>query len=216
MPDVFAQARRLAGLRPVDAGPCTLLRRLVPASGKPAVRGPQGDRPYDVDSRQCDHIAAAWLACTIVLAAEAGIASVCTFEAAGSRGVVCGSAGASGARGARGTDGHSSSYQVLCALAAIGAQRTTLVDCDVRRGAAFLVHGKWPELWLVELSGQPRPLPGGVVASGSGLHLKRGRHGARWVALRGADRVEPYAIARLQSVEATRAAYQGFSRTWCR
>jgi hypothetical protein len=216
MPDVFAQARRLAGSRPVDAGPCTLLRRLVPATGKPVVRAPQKGGPYDVDSRQCEHIAAAWLACTIVLAAEAGIASVCTFEAAGSRGVVCGSADASGVRGARGIDGHSSSYQLLCALAAIGAERITLVDCDVRRGAAFLVHGKSPELWLVDLSGQPRPLPGGVVANASGMHLQRGRHGARWVTLRRADRVEAYAIARLQSIEATRAAYQSLSRAWCR
>jgi len=216
MPDVFAQARGLAGPRPVDAGPCTLLRRLVPASGKPAVRDPQGGGSYDVDSRQCGHVAAAWLACTIALAAEAGIASVCTFEAAGSRGVICGSADASGVRGARGIDGHSSSYQLLCALAATGAQRITLFDVDVRRGAAFLVHGKWPELWLVELSGRPKPLPRGVVASGSALHLKRGRHGARWVTLRRADRVEAYAIARLQSVDATRAAYQSFSRAWCR
>jgi len=212
---VFAQARRLAGSRPVDAGPCTLLRRLVPASGKPAVRGPQGSGPYDVDSRQCEHVAAAWLACTIALAAEAGIASVCTFEAAGSRGVICRGADASRVRGAPGIGGHSSSYQLLCALAAIGAQEIALFRLDVRRGAAFLVRGKWPELWLVELSGRPRPLPRGVVASASGLHLKRGRHGARWVTLRRADRVEAYAIARLRSVEATHGECESISRAWC-
>ena len=215
MPVVFAQARRLAGSRPVDAGPCTLLRRLVPANGKPAVRGPHGSAPYDVDSRQCEHIAAAWLACAIALAAEAGIASVCAFEAAGSRGVICGSGG-SRVRGAPDIGGHSSSYQLLCALAEIGAGGITLFKLDVRRGAAFLVHGKWPELWLVELSGRPRPLPRGVVASASGLHLKRGRHGARWVALRRADRVEAYAIARLQSIGAARGQCENISGAWCR
>ena len=216
MPVVFAQARRLAGARPVDAGPCTLLRRLVPATGKPAVRGPRRSGPYDVDPRQCEHVAAAWLACTIALAAEAGIASVCTFEAAGSRGVICGSADASGVRGARGIVGHSSSYQLLCALAELHAGGTTLLDIDVRLGAAFLVHGKWRELWLVDLGGRPRALPGGAVANTSDLHLKRGSQGTHWATLRRADRIDAYAIARLRSVGAARGECENLSRAWCR
>ena len=212
MPDVFAQARRLAGSRTVDAGPCTLLRRLVPANGKPADRGPDGNRAsYDVDPRQCEHIAAAWLACVIALAAEAGIASVCTYEAAGSRGVLC----ASG-QGTPDTGGRSSSYRLLCALAEVHAEGITLLELDARRGAAFRVHGKWPELWLVELSGRPRTLPRDVVANASDLHLKRGRLGARWATLRRAARVEAYALARLRSVGAAPRECEKIARAWCR
>ena len=215
MPVVFAQARRLAGARPVDVGPCTLLRRLVPANGKPAIRGPEGTRDaYDVDPRQSEHIAAAWLACVIALAAEAGIASVCTFEAAGSRGLVCRTANA-GMQGASAIDANSSSYQLLCAFAEAGAAGITLLALDVRRGAAFRVHGKSLELWLVDLSGRPRGLPRGAGTSTPDLHLKRGRQGARWAPLRRADRIDAYAVARLRSVEAMRDE-EDTVRAWCR
>ena len=89
LPDVFAAARRRAGARPIDVGPCSLRRRLHPLTARPVILPRDADgRPADVDRRQGELIAAAWLATLVAIAASSGIASVCTFDIAGARGLV--------------------------------------------------------------------------------------------------------------------------------
>ena len=215
MPAVFAQARRIAGGRPLDVGPCSLLRRLVPLTGKPAVRGPAGSNElYDIDPRQHEHLAAAWLACVIAIAADTGIASVCTFEAEGPRGLVYRSTKAMPGRRVA-VLGRSSSYRVLDAFADIGANAVTLFDVRPGHGAAFLVHGEWQELWLVDLIGARRRLPGQALATGHVLHLRQVGEGGRWSALPTAGRIESYAIARVASPRATRTGLRSLARAWC-
>jgi len=141
------QARHIARGRPLDAGPCSLLRRLVPGTGEPATRGPRpGDDDYDLDPRQHEPIAAAWLACVIAVAAVSGVSSVCTFEAEGARGLV---------RSPR----RSPSHAVLAALAGRAGTGVTLLALNVRRGAALVLEGDPAELWRVDLSGQRRECP---------------------------------------------------------
>ena len=143
LPDVFAQARSLAAKRRLEIGPCTLSRRLVPHTGRPAIRGPDGSIDYDVDSRQHSAIAAAWLACVIAVAAVTGVDSLCTFEAEGFRGLLR-------------PGGRSPAQVVFGAFARRAGAAVTLLDLNARRGAAFVLEGRPDELWLVELSGRRR------------------------------------------------------------
>ena len=86
---VFASAGRIADGRPLDIGACGLRRRLWPKTGLPANRPTNANgTPADVDSRLHRPIAAAWLACVIAVAGSAGVDRLCTFEAAGERGIV--------------------------------------------------------------------------------------------------------------------------------
>ena len=143
LPALLAQARRLAAGRPLDIGPCTLFRRLVPQTGKPATRGPDGSPGYDLDPRQHQPIAAAWLACVIAVASVRRVDSLCTFEAEGPRGLVL-----SGRR--------SPAHAVLAAFGRRGRSRVTLLDLNALQGAAFVIESEPAELWLVDLSGRPR------------------------------------------------------------
>ncbi|HEX4886289.1 MAG TPA: hypothetical protein VFX05_19250, partial [Casimicrobiaceae bacterium] len=164
--DVFARARRVAGDRPIDAGPCSLRRRLAPRTGLPAAD--------DVDPRQHAPIAAAWLACAIAVAGARRIDTFCAYEAAGARGLL--------AEGAplRATPASA----VFAALAASQRRPLVLLGLDPARGAAFVVDGS---LWLVELSGRARML--GTTRPAT--HLA----GARWTRPRAGRAVAGYGIA---------------------
>jgi len=197
--DVFEQARGLAGRRKLEVGPCSLRRRLTPVTGEPAVRGPQKQkRDYDVDPRQHEPIAAAWLTSVIALAAAAGVDSLCTFEAEGSRGLVeIGEATKLAAH--QRVRSRSPSHAVLLGLAEERARTVSLRGFDARVGTAFIVRGASTELWLVDLSGKPRSMPRARnEADKTAAHLVCGRNGAHWSTVRDRrQRVPPYGIVRI-------------------
>jgi hypothetical protein len=219
LPQVFAQARRLAGRRQVDAGPCALRRRLSPRTGLPDVEPLPGQRgEYDVDPRQHAPIAAAWLACAIAVAAAEGVSRVCVFEAAGARGLVRGVApSAQGVANVARSPAHvarSPAHAVLVALASHAAGSVTLHGLDARRGAAFVTGAaEGAELWLVDLSGTRRDLPRGAWRAGETLHVGRRRGGAQWSTMRSA-RLAPYGIARI-AIAHRRQNVPAIARKWC-
>jgi len=185
LPAVFGQARALAGGRSLDAGPCALFRRLVPQTGKPATRGPDERADYDVHPAQHAPIAAAWLACVIAVAGACGVRALCTYEAAGARGLVRNGAAGSG------VVKRSPSHAVLAALARQRGAPIVLHALDAFQGAAFTIQGASPELWLVDLSGRAR----------------------RWN--RPSRRLRPYAIVRLASDGLPARAVHALVRSWC-
>jgi D-apionolactonase len=214
--DVFEQARGLAGRRKLDVGPCSLRRRLTPVTGEPAVRGPrQGQGDYDVDPRQHERIAAAWLTSVIALAAAAGVDSLCTFEAEGSRGLVEVGAGTKLAADPR-VLSRSPSHAVLCGLAEERGRTLSLRGFDARVGTAFVVHGTSTELWLVDLSGKPRSMPRArTEAEKTGAHLVCGRDGARWSTMRDRrQRVAPYGIVRIGLAGVRRDVASTICKRW--
>jgi hypothetical protein len=137
LPDVLARARAVAGELPLDVGPCTLRRRLVPRTGEPLDQRIAGV-PADVDPRQHRAIAAAWLASAIALAGTAGVETFCAFEAAGARGLL---EGVDASRAAR----------VFAALARARGERVEILAMAPATGGAFVVG---PALWLVDLAGR--------------------------------------------------------------
>ncbi len=161
-PDVFRSATRIAMSRPIDVGPCSLFRRLVPGTGKPAVRPYAIDgTPFDVDPRQRLPIAAAWLAVTIAQAAAAGIASLCAFEAVGARGLLWSGLADAGVSPPRRTP----AFAVFEALAPLRGSALCLMGVNCQGGAVFFVGAGARELWMVDLSGRQRTMevPAGVV-----------------------------------------------------
>lgn len=159
LPDVLDAARRFAGSRPLDLGPCTLRRRLVPATGKPADR-PFDRRgvPADVDARIAEPIAAAWFATLVAIAATRRAASVCAFEGAGARGLVA----ARESFPVEGTLADDRCRPVAAAFASLAqarGARLVLLGLDVGTGAAFTLDAPRPQLWLVNLAAVPRDLP---------------------------------------------------------
>ena len=212
---VFTQGRHLAGTRPLDAGPCSLRRRLVPATGKPAVEGPgRNGQDYDIDPRQHDNIAAAWLACTIAIGAITGVSSLCTFEPEGARGLVYEAPGLRARRRQRYR--RSSAYAVLDALAELQATEITVHAIDALRGGAFVVHGKSTELWLVELRGRSRSLPTKACALGSICHCVSGPSGARWSLMTTARRIARFGIARIAVIRARTRDITDAAYAWVR
>jgi hypothetical protein len=209
LPLLFAQARRLAGDRALDVGPCSLLRRLVPGTGKPATQGPaSGD--YDIDQRQHRNIAAAWLTCVIAAAAVNGVDSVCTFEVEGARGLVQGAR-----KRERGADGRmrSPAHVLLAAFARHGRARLSLIGLNALRGATFLLEGPGAALWLVDLSGRRRTLDPALRESGDIEQIGSRRDDARWVRAGGA--VAPYAIVRIALAGEPGDALIALARAWC-
>ncbi|GIK86162.1 MAG: hypothetical protein BroJett026_16430 [Betaproteobacteria bacterium] len=183
--DVFARARRVAGGRPIDAGPCSLRRRLVPRTGLPA--------PDDVDPRQHEAIAAAWLACAIAVAGARRIDTFCAFEAAGARGLL---ADGTPLRATRASS-------VFAALASAQGRPLVLLGLDPARGAAFVVDGT---LWLVELSGRARRLG----TSRPALHLAA----TRWASRRVGQPVAGYGIATLPAGSAIAGWTERLAAAW--
>ena len=204
LPDVFAQARRLAVGRPIDLGPCSLRRRLVPRTGRPAIGPASPDGiARDVDPRQPAMLAAAWLACVIAHAATHGVASLCGFEATGARGFIATPEHEpSVARGAQLTPAGAA----FAALAASAGRALTVHAIAPMRAAAFTVDAPKPELWLVELAGCRRMLPTGGRKLGVTLALRPGSEGARWGVIPARNQsVGPYGIVRVRLDRATAA-----------
>ena len=215
LPCVFAQARRLAAGRPVDAGPCALRRRLVPRNGRPAdrPRSPLGV-PYDVDARQGEPIAAAWLAVAIAVAGAEGIDSLCAFEAAGARGII-GAHEPFPTAPQAGYGRRTPAYAVLQAL--VGVRRAPVVLHGLRAadGAVFSLGGDRAELWLVELSGRARPLPRAVSALGPPFRLDPDAKGASWRAAKFDQPLGAYAIARIALARSSQRSVAAIARDWC-
>jgi hypothetical protein len=82
---VLANARRIAGGRPVVAGPVTLRQRLNPAATGPT--DPAADLAARIDPRQETPFAAGWTLGSIRHLATAGAAALTYFETAGPLGV---------------------------------------------------------------------------------------------------------------------------------
>ena len=219
LPALFAQARRIAGARPLDAGPCSLLRRLLPKTGEPAIGGPGGiGHDYDVDPRQYALIAAAWLATTIAIAAAEGVGSLCAFEAVGARGLVR-SKTRSGRDGGERSNvdiiERSPAHAVLAALAGRGNDRVTLLGLDAQHGAAFVLEGATAELWLVDLGGRARAGTSNLHELGTVRHLASGQGGARWRAPRSTGRVNSYSIVRVGLPSARTNRARDVALAWC-
>jgi D-apionolactonase len=215
LPAVFAQARSIAAGRPVDAGPCTLRRRLLPRSGRPASR-PRSQQgiPYDVDSRHGEPIAAAWLATVIAAASVTGIDSLCAFEAAGARGLV-GANESFPVTPALAPGRRAPAHAVLAALGSSPRALLTLYALRSVVGAAFTLGRVASELWLVELTGRARPLPRGVAALGLVARLGRGRNGALWTSADLDRPLNAYGIARVAISRASPRSIGVLARAWC-
>lgn len=208
LPRILAQAKRIAGDRPLDVGPCSLRRRLVPRTGQPADRPPTGDgKPYDVDPRQGEPIAAAWLVCVIALASVARVASVCTFEAAGARGIIDATQDDDREAGATRTPVHA-------ALAALGRRLRAplrLYRVNAAAGAAFALTFEREELWLVDLLGRARELPAPL---GPASRIVGAQGGFRWSRPTGA-RLSAYGIARFAMPDRDEARVRRIAAAWC-
>ncbi len=205
LPDVFAQAHTVAASRPLDAGPCALRRRLMPRSAAPDSPDAFG-RPRDVDPRQTSSIAGAWLACVVAEAAAGRVEALCTFEAAGPRGLVSG-------RTANSKACRTPAFGVLQALAQDSAREVEVVGLDVHHGAAFVVRGLEEWLWLVDLSGVRRTLPGPPLRW---TILTPARAGAQWRTQATTARARvlgPYGLARAP-LRTGRAALLAAGRAW--
>jgi hypothetical protein len=211
LPHVFAQARAIAGGRSLDVGPSSLRRRLSPRTARPDVRPPRGESaPYDADPRQFLPIAAAWLAGVVATAATTGVTGVCTFEAAGARGLV--RASPSSRRRGHAIE-RSPAHAVLAALARGMHGPLILHGLDARRGAAFSVRiANALELWLVDLSGTRRRLPS-AASRAARMHVAHRSGGASWTAMPTAM-LRPYGIARI--AQAPLASFvTSIARAWC-
>ena len=202
LPDVFAAACRLAGTRELDIGPCSLRRRLRRRDGRPATTPKATDgTAYDVDPRQGQMIAAAWLAGVIAHASAEGIAAVCTFEFAGAYGIVHITRSGSG----QAEPVQTPAYAVFAALAQARGHALRRIGIDAQRGAVFSVGSDDPELWLVDLAGRPRCWDAGDAAFIRQLTVRQGQ--AYWQReggtpstkgrLRGLIKMNAYGIARL-------------------
>jgi hypothetical protein len=216
LPQIFAQARRIARSRPLDVGPCSLRRRLSPRTGRPDVRPLPGERgAYDVDPRQHEGIAAAWLACVLAAAATEGVASICTFEAAGDRGLVTTTRSAV-MQPANACTRRSPAHAVLAAFARRPHVNVVTQGPDTHYGAAFaLVEPGEAELWLVDLSGQRRQLPTSAWQQPYVQRIYRSTGGARWSPMRPGSTLPPYGIARVSldmPLRATAAIADGWRR----
>jgi len=208
---VFREARNIAGPRKLDIGPCSLRRRLAPLTGKPAVRGPPGhEGAYDVDPRQHENLAGAWLACAIVVAAACGVDSFCTFEAQGARGLIR----ANGRQGRTRAVIPSPAHAVLTAFAEVTARSVVLHGVDPRHGAAFVVSGASSELWLVDLSGHQRVMPR-YGDRAEIMRLVRGTNGARWVPMTTRS-IDPYGLVRIKLGTRHGTAVVALTRAWLR
>jgi hypothetical protein len=183
--DVLARARRVAGRRPIDAGPCSLRRRLVPRTGLPA--------SDDVDPRQHAPIAAAWLACAIASAGTRRVDTFCAFEALGDRGLLA----------EREPTLATPASSVFAALARSQGRPLVVLGIDPTRGAAFVVDDA---LWLVELSGRARRLG----TSRAAAHLV----GARWAPLRAGQAIGGYGIATVPVTRPLARWTERLAATW--
>ncbi len=215
LPAVFAQARGIAAERPVDAGPCTLRRRLMPGNGRAADRplSPQGV-PYDVDARQGEPIAAAWLAAVIAIAGAARIDSLCGFEAIGARGLVdTDEPFRVSRRLAQGR--RTPAHAVLAALGRAARESLVLHALRSAVGAAFTLGPGRSELWLVELSGRARALPADVAMLGPVSRIGRGRGGAFWTPANLHQPLNAYGVARVTLTRASAQSISALARKWC-
>lgn len=212
--EVFAQARRLAGKRAVDAGPAALLRRLQPRTGRPATRPLRTDgTPFDVDARQGKAIAAAWLACAIAIAARQRLASFCAFEATGARGLLGVPEPFPLPEGLAPGEA-TPAFAVMAALCARRGQPLVVHAMDPSEGAAFSVGADAPELWLIDLAGHARTLPSPLrerVIETIPHPQRRAHKGAddrRWS-------LEPYGIVRcsIRGLSPTRIV--ALAAAWC-
>jgi hypothetical protein len=202
MPAVFVTAQRIAGDRAVDVGPCSIRRRLLPRNGRPAVRPLADDgSAYDVDPRQGEPIAAAWLAVTICQAGAARMASLCAFEAAGERGLIAITRAGAGRAGLVRTP----AFAVFAAFASLRGGTLRRIGVDGRTAAAFTTAHEYRELWLVELAGRRRSVETGPVEQVRRLEVRSGN--AAWMPVMqnkngsmrpGLLRIGGYGIARLQ------------------
>lgn len=209
---VFAQARRLAGKRAVDAGPASLLRRLKPRTGQPATLPRNADgTPFDVDARQGGAIAAAWLACAIAIAARQRLASFCAFEATGARGLL----GApepfplpEGLAPGEATP----AFAVMSALCARQGESLVVHAMDPEQGVAFTVGADAAELWLIDLAGRARTLPASVHEHVIDTMPRPRRRSAR---VHGST-LPPYGIVRCKGSGWSAKRIATLADAWCR
>jgi len=214
LPAVIAQARRIASHRPLDLGPASLRRRLVPRNGAPADKPVSKDGvPYDVDPRQGLPIAAAWLAAAVATAGARGADTFTAFEASGARGLVGDREPFDAPRGME-PGRPSASHAVFAALGATPRARLVLHDVNPFTGAAFAVALGQPELWLVDLAGRARDVPRTARRQGT-LRLDDARHGARWAPLLKA-RVPAFCILRIPVMQLDDDATRAVAQAWCR
>jgi D-apionolactonase len=213
LPNVLAHARRIAGKRALDAGPCSLYRRLLPRNGRPATEPVSRDGvPYDIHPRQGAPLAAAWLASTVAIAAAFGVDSLTAFEASGARGLV-------GDRESfpppPGLAPHrcTASHAVFAALAARPGARLVLHGASAFAGVAFGVELDRAELWLVELSGHARRLPDALRLHRL-LHLVDRHAGAAWSPVRG-QRIAAYGIVRAAVRDLDTRSVRRAAAQWC-
>jgi hypothetical protein len=195
LPEVLAQAKRIAGRRPLDIGPCSLRRRLWPRTGRPV--------EDDVDPRQDEAIAAAWLASLVALASVAGVDRLCAFEAAGPRGIVHNTQS-----GALRTPAHA----VLAALASHVRGSLTLYGVRACAGAAFVLHTVADELWLVDLQGRSRTLPPSL---GAARHIVATGGDATWSRPASIARLPAYGIARIALPRRDDRRLARMAARWC-
>jgi hypothetical protein len=137
------------------------------------------------------------------------VSAFAAFEASGPRGLVMEDASdaAGGVRG-RATPAHA----VFAALAVRHRARLVLHGLDAYHGAAFSLDDDAPELWLVDLSGRPRALPG---ALGEGVQsLAEGRGDARWSWRKG-RRLAAYGIGRVRVAAGEGARVHRIAAAWC-
>lgn len=204
---VFDQARGIAGTRPLQVGPCTLLRRLAPPTGRPATRGSGAGADDDVDPRQHALIAGAWLTSTIALAAVSGVSDLCTFEGEGVRGLVW-RAGDSAVQ-------RSPAHAVLVALGDRAKGPVKLIGLNAEQGAAFFLEGQPAELWLVDLGGRPRVMSAAVRALGRVQRLDCTSGGARWSVTRVSRRLRAYSVLRIDLPASRLKRAEALARAWC-
>lgn len=213
--EVFAQARQLAGPRAVDAGPATLLRRLVPRTGRPATLPRRADgTPYDVDARQGKAIAAAWLACAIAVAARQRVATFCAFDATGARGLLGASESFPAPEGLAPGE-VTPAFDVMAALGAKRKQPLVIHALDPRTGAAFTVGSDDPELWLVDLAGQVRVVPGSLRGRVVATIPRRHGRARKGVDPRNAS-LQGYGIVRCSVRGMPAARIAAIVAAWCR
>jgi hypothetical protein len=138
---------------------------------------------------------------------------MCTFEAAGARGIV-GAAERFPLAPSMAPGRLTPVHAVLVALQREPRAVLQLLALNPASGAAFIIGTSARELWLVELSGRARHLPSGATALGAVHHQYRGKRGSSWRIGTRVQRVRGYGIVRIALTDATAVGMAALAREW--